>query len=92
MKDHLVQTAKRQRLLGGRFCESPCGVVRAQQWSAPEDQLLNELGRFITRSFPLALALGRLRRRREAFLNPRFPKRRLARDGRGRLVAVEVEV
>jgi hypothetical protein len=40
-----------------------------------------------TRSF----ALARLRRRREAFLDPRLPQRCLAGDGSGRLIAVEVE-
>ena len=40
-----------------------------------------------TRSFTLA----RLRRHREAFLNPRLPERCLAGDGPGRLIAVEVE-
>src|SRR5216684_3052254 len=40
-----------------------------------------------TRSFTLA----RLRRHREAFLNPRLPERCLAGDGSGRLIAVEVE-
>ncbi len=40
-----------------------------------------------TRSFTLAL-----RRRREAFLNPRLPERCLAGDGPGHLIAVEVEV
>src|SRR5712671_2169328 len=40
------------------------------------------------RSFTLA----RLRRRREALLNPRLPERFLAADGRGRLIAVMVEV
>src|SRR6202040_271760 len=39
------------------------------------------------RSFTLA----RLRRHREAFLNPRLPERCLAGDGPGRLIAVEVE-
>src|SRR5262249_23970965 len=41
-----------------------------------------------TRSF----ALARLCRHREAFLHPRFPERRLAGDGPGRLIAVKVEV
>src|SRR5881628_236453 len=41
-----------------------------------------------TRSFTLA----RLRRHREAFLNPRLPERCLAGDGPGRLIAVMVEV
>src|SRR5260370_17941822 len=40
-----------------------------------------------TRSFTLA----RLRRHREALLNPRLPERCLAGDGPGRLHAVEVE-
>jgi hypothetical protein len=40
-----------------------------------------------TRSFTLA----RLRRHREAFLNPPLPERCLAGDGCGRLVAVEIE-
>jgi uncharacterized membrane protein len=40
-----------------------------------------------TRSFTLA----RLRRHREAFLNPRLPERCLAGDGPGCLIAVEVE-
>src|SRR5438046_2374745 len=39
-----------------------------------------------TRSF----ALARLRRHREAFLDPRLPQRRLAGDGSGRLIAVKV--
>src|SRR5581483_4754967 len=38
-----------------------------------------------------SLALARLRRHREAFLNPRLPQRRLAGGGSGRLIAVEVE-
>src|SRR5437868_14152786 len=41
-----------------------------------------------TRSF----ALARLRRHREAFLDPRLPQRCLAGDGFGRLIAVMVEV
>src|SRR5205085_3473249 len=41
-----------------------------------------------TRSF----ALARLRRHREAFLNPRLPERCLAGDGSGRLIAVMVKV
>src|SRR5207248_5601662 len=41
-----------------------------------------------TRSF----ALARLRRDREAFLDPRLPWRCLAGDGLGRLIAVMVEV
>src|SRR5260370_39393238 len=40
-----------------------------------------------TRSF----ALARLRGHREAFLNPRLPRRCLAGDGLGRLIAVVVE-
>src|SRR5437588_4897324 len=39
-----------------------------------------------------SFALARLRRHREAFLNPRLPQRRLAGDGLGRLIAVMVEV
>jgi hypothetical protein len=38
------------------------------------------------RSFTLA----RLRRHREAFLNPRLPERCLAGDGPGRLIAVQI--
>jgi hypothetical protein len=47
-----------------------------------------------TRSFTLTFTftLARLRRRREAFLNPGFPERCLAGDGCGCLIAVEVEV
>src|SRR2546427_12838614 len=41
-----------------------------------------------TRSFTHA----RLRRHREAFLNPRLPERCLAGDGLGRLIAVMVDV
>src|SRR5437879_7673128 len=41
-----------------------------------------------TRSF----ALARLRRHREAFLDPRLPQRFLAGDGSGRLIAVKVDV
>jgi hypothetical protein len=54
---------------------------RAQPW---------ECTPVTTRSFILTLA--RLRRRREAFLNPRLPERCLAGDGPGRLIAVEVEI
>jgi hypothetical protein len=38
-----------------------------------------------------SFALTRLGRHREAFLNPRFPERRLAADRLGRLIAVDVE-
>jgi len=41
---------------------------------------------------PRSFALACLRGRREAFLNPRFPEWRFARDHLGGLVAVEVEV
>src|SRR5947209_18871159 len=41
-----------------------------------------------TRSF----ALARLRRHREAFLDPCLPQRLLAGDGTGRLIAVKVDV
>ena len=47
------------------------------------------------RSTPMttpSFTLARLRRRREAFLNPRLPERCLAGDRPGRLIAVEVEV
>jgi hypothetical protein len=46
-----------------------------------------EIGPATRSSFTLA----RLRRHREAFLNPRLPERCLAGDGPGRLIAVEVE-
>src|SRR5262249_23517386 len=39
-----------------------------------------------------SFALARLRRHREALLEPRLPKRCLAGDGSGRLIAVKVEV
>src|SRR5205814_3767921 len=39
-----------------------------------------------------SFALARLRRHREAFLNPRLPQRCLAGDGLGRLIAVMVDV
>src|SRR5215510_5456977 len=39
-----------------------------------------------------SLALARLRRHREAFLNPRFPERCLVGDGSGRPITVKVEV
>ena len=48
---------------------------------------LSDERRMTTRSFTLA----RLRRHREAFLNPRLPERCLAGDGPRRLLAVEVE-
>ena len=38
-----------------------------------------------------SLTRARLRRHREAFVNPRLPERCLAGDGLGRLLAVEVE-
>src|SRR5213083_218739 len=49
---------------------------------------MRPLRRLDTRSF----TLGRLRRHREAFLNPRLPQRCLAGDGPCRLIAVMVEV
>src|SRR5687767_9072124 len=39
-----------------------------------------------------SFALARLRGHREAFLEPRFPERRLVGGGSGRLIAVKVEV
>src|SRR5215471_11227960 len=47
--------------------------------------------RRIIRNLLRSFALGRLRRHREAFLDPRLPQRCLAGDGSGRLIAVEVE-
>jgi hypothetical protein len=38
-----------------------------------------------------SLALARLRRRREAFLNPRFRQQRFVGDGSGRRIAAEAD-
>src|SRR5262245_8675942 len=45
-----------------------------------------------TPTTPRSFALARLRRHREAFLEPRLPQRGLVGDGSGRLIAVKVEV
>src|SRR5438309_1476994 len=45
-----------------------------------------------TPTTPRSFALARLRRHREAFLEPRLPQRCLVGDGSGRLIAVKVEV
>ena len=62
-------------------------LTRAPAWQPDSEPQRRECTPMTTRSF----ALARLRRHREAFLNPRLPERCLAGDGSGRLIAVEVE-
>src|ERR1041384_1432580 len=68
---------------------SPCWLV------SPPSLAVNQTASAQRECTPMttgSFALARLRRHREAFLEPRLPQRCLAGDGSGCLIAVKVEI
>src|SRR5260370_32772858 len=77
----------RENAPGGEYFNGLLTLPRIQGREAGSEHATTGMHPLTTRSF----ALARLRRHREALLNPRLPQRCLAGDGSGRLIAVEVE-